>query len=202
MKFYYSPGACSMASHIVLNELGLKYDGETVNLGEHKTKSGADYYKINPKGYVPAVTLDNGHTLTEGATILQYLADQKPEAQLIPKPGSFDRYRCQEWLTFISSEIHKNFSPFFNSKTPEQTKMNLKENLAKRFKYLSDHLQTNPFLMGSQFSVADAYLFTVLCWCPSTQVDLTSFPVLMGYVERIKNRPSVITTLKQEGLLK
>ncbi len=202
MKLYYSPGACSMASHIVLNELSLKCDLEQVSLKEHKTKSGDDFYKINPKGYVPAMSLDNGQVLTEGAAILQYIADQKPESQMIPKFGTFERYRCQEWLTFISSEIHKNYSPFFNPQTPEQTKMNLKSTLSKRFQYVADHLKTNPFLMGNQFTVADAYLFTVLSWSQGMQIDLTPYPALMGYVERIKNRPAVMDTLKKEGLVK
>lgn len=202
MKFYFSPGSCSMASHMVLNELGLKAETESVSLKEHKTKSGADFYKINPKGYVPALTLDNGQTLTEGSVILQYLADQKPESQMIPKAGTFERYRCQEWLNFISSELHKNFSPFFSESTPEQTRMNLKSTLAKRFEYLANHLKTNPFLMGNQFTVADAYLFTILSWSPHLRIDLTPYPALMGYAERIKSRPATMMTLKEEGLLK
>lgn len=202
MKLYFSPGACSMASHLVLNELGLKWETESVSLKEHKTKTGADFYKINPKGYVPALSLDNGQTLTEGAVILQYLADQKPESQLIPKTGTFERYRCQEWLNFVSTEVHKNFSPFFGENMPEQTRMTLKSTLAKRFEYLANHLKTNPFLMGSQYTVADAYLFTILSWSPHLKIDLTPYPALMGYVERIKSRPATMATLKEEGLLK
>ncbi len=191
-----------MASHMVLNELGIKFDLEQVTLSSHTTKSGSDYYKINPKGYVPALTMSNGELLTEGPVILQYLADQKPEANLIPKAGTLERYRCQEWLTFISTELHKNFSPLFYEKTPEETRMSLKNSLAKRFELLTTHLKTNQFLMGTQYTVADAYLFTILSWSNHLKVDLTPYPALMGYVERVKARPATMMTLKNEGLLK
>lgn len=202
MKLFYSPGACSMASHMVLNELGLKFDTESVALNTHTTKSGEDYYKVNPKGYVPALQMDNGQTLTEGAVILQYLADQKPEVNLIPKSGTIERYRCQEWLNFISSEIHKNFSHFFNEKTPTETRTMLAQTLSKRFEILTNHLKTNTFLMGNHYTVADAYLFTILSWSPWVKVDLTPFPALLAYLEKIKMRPATIATLKNEGLMK
>ncbi len=201
MKLFFSPGACSMASHMVLNELGIKFDTESVTLMSHTTKSGSDYYKINPKGYVPALQTDNGQHLTEGAVILQYLADQKPELNLIPRYGTFERYRCQEWLNFISSEIHKNFSPFFYESTPTETRTLLTETLSRRFEILSNHLKTNQFLMGAHYTVADAYLFTILNWSPKLKIDLTPYPTLMGYVEKIKMRPATITTLKNEGLM-
>ncbi len=201
MKLFFSPGACSMASHMVLNELGVKFETESVTLKTHTTKSGTDYYKINPKGYVPTLQTDNGQFLTEGAVILQYLADQKPELNLIPRFGTFERYRCQEWLNFISSEIHKNFSPFFNERTPVETRSQLADNLSKRFEILSNHLKANQFLLGNHYTVADAYLFTILCWSPKLKIDLTPYPTLMGFVEKIKMRPATITTLKNEGLL-
>mgnify|MGYP001560840919 CR=1 FL=1 len=191
-----------MASHMVLNEMGIKFDLEQVTLSTHTTKSGSDYYKINPKGYVPALTMSNGELLTEVSVVLQYLADQKPEINLIPKAGTLERYRCQEWLTFVSTELHKNFSPLFRETTPEETRTSIKNTLAKRFELLTTHLKTNHFLMGAQYTVADAYLFTILRWSHHLKVDLTPYPALMGYVERVKARPATMVTLKNEGLLK
>jgi len=201
MKLFYTPGACSLAPHIVLQELGIKFDTEQVDLKTKKTKSGGDFTKVNPKGSVPTLQLDNGEILTEGAVIMQYLADQKPDAHLIPKVGSFDRYRCQEWLNYIATELHKGFAPLWNDKTPEETRTLAKERLAKGFDYLSEKLKNKGFLM-SDYTVADAYLFTILSWAPIVKIDLAKWPTLLGYVEKVKSRPGTMTALKAEGLLK
>ncbi|HEY7688625.1 MAG TPA: glutathione transferase GstA [Dongiaceae bacterium] len=201
MKLYYSPGACSLSPHIALREAGYKFDTEQVDLGTKKTKSGADYSKINPKGYVPALQLDNGELLTEGVAIANYLADQKPEANLLPKNGGFDRYRAQEWLTFVSSEIHKTFGPLFNPKTPDGYRTIALEKLGQRFDYLNKHLEGKQYLMGSQFTAADAYLFTVASWAPHLKVDLAKWPNVKAYVDRIAARPAVQAALKAEGLI-
>jgi glutathione S-transferase len=201
MKLYYSPGACSLSPHIALREAGYKFDAEQVDLGTKKTKSGADYTKINPKGYVPALQLDNGELLTEGVAIANYLADQKPESNLLPKNGGMERYRAQEWLTFISSEIHKTLGPLFNPKTPDAFKTMALERLGQRFDYLNKHLDGKKYLMGDQFGAADAYLFTVASWAPHLKVDLARWPAVKAYVDRIAARPAVQAALKAEGLI-
>lgn len=205
MKLFYSPGACSLSPHIVMNELGLKHEAIKVDLGSKKMPGG-DFSQINPKGYVPALQLDNGEMLTEGTAIVQYLADQKPEAKLIPKAGTWERYRAIEWLNFIATEIHKPMGAMFgvgkmlqDKKAQEDMKAGIKQNLTKRFEYLADHFKKNAFLMGNEFSVADAYLFTVLGWTKPLQIDLTKWPALMGYVEKIQNRPAVAKTIAAEG---
>jgi glutathione S-transferase len=188
-----------MAPHIVLQESGLKYETEPVNLREHKTKSGADFYKVNPKGSVPTLQLDNGEILTEGAVIMQYIADQKPEKNLVPKFGTLERYRCQEWLNYLASELHKTFSPLFRDTTPAEYKEITKQNLGKKFDYLSEKLKGHDFLMGKQFTVADAYLFTLLGWTKGLKMDLSKWPVLMGYCERVQNRAAVQAVQKAEA---
>lgn len=200
MKLFYSKGACSLASHIALYEAGLNFEAVAVDL-KSKTYKGGDFNKVNPKGYVPALQLENGQVLTEGAAILQYIADQKPEANLIPKAGSFERYRTQEWLTFIATEIHKTFSPLWAAQTPEEVKVQSKEKLAKRFDYLSTHFEKNKFLMGTQFTVCDAYLFTVMSWSNYVNIDLTKWPKLMGYMETVKSRAGVLAALKAEHII-
>ncbi len=200
MKLYYSPGACSMAPHIVLNESGVKFEIEQVDLKTHKFKEG-DYYKKNPKGAVPALELDNGELLTEGAVIMQYIADLRPEAKLVPKAG-MERYRCQEWLNFVATEIHKGFSPLWDPQTPDAFKTMAIESLHKKFDFLANHFKNNQFLMGTQFTAPDAYLYTVLNWTKMLKLDLTKWPALMGFMERVKSRPATMTTLKSEGLLK
>jgi len=202
MKLFFAPGACSMATHIVLNELGFKYEPVQVQAKTKQYGNGQDFWKINPKGYVPALQLENGQVLTEGTAILQYLADQKPEAGLLPKNGSFDRVRAQEWLNFVATEIHKGFSPLWNDRTPEEAKTMFKENLGKRFSFLAGHFKTNAFLLGQQYSVADAYLFTVLNWANFLKIDLSPWPELLGFLERVSQRPAVQATLKAEGLSK
>jgi len=201
MKLFYGPASCSMASHIVLNELGMPFEVERVDLRDKKTSSG-DFEKINPKGYVPALQLDNGEILTEGAAILQYLADRKPDLQLAPAWGTMERYRLQEWLNYIATEVHKNFSPLWRKDSSAEVRQAALDALGKRFHFLTTTLSKNSFLMGQQFTVADAYLFTVLNWSPYVKLDLSPWPVLADYVTRLSSRPSIVATLKAEGLLK
>ena len=192
MKLYFSPGACSFSPHLALREAGIDFELVKVDLKSHTLVSdGSDFRRINPKGYVPVLELDNGKRLSEGPAIVQYIADLKPDAGLAPKAGSFERYQLQEWLGFINSEIHKNFSPLFNPNTSEEAKANTRQNLGNRLTYVSEQLGTNDFLMGSQFTVADGYLFTVLNWSQWTAIDLSQWPTLVAFQERISNRPSV-----------
>lgn len=202
MKLYYSPGACSLSPHIVLREAGLDFTVEKVDLRAKKTESGNDFNAINPKGYVPTLQFDDGNILTEGPAIVQYIADKAPQSKLAPANGTLERYRLQEWLNFISTELHKNFSPLFNPAFPEEGKKIQRENIAKRFGTLSAVLEKSPFLMGEQFTVADAYLFTVLGWTRMTGIDLSQWPVLQAYHARVAERPNVQAALKAEGLLK
>ena len=202
MKLYYSPGACSLSPHIVVSETGINVELEKVNLAEHKTASGQDYMTINPKGYVPALGLDDGSVLTEGPAIVQYLADQKPGSGLIPPAGSIDRYRVQEWLHFIGTELHKSFGALFNKATPDATKETAKANITKRLAYLNDRLAGKQYLMGSDFTVADAYAFTIVNWTNFVGIDLKPYPNLAAYMARVAARPKVLETLKSEGLAK
>lgn len=202
MKLYYTPGACSMASHIVLREAGYKFELEKVDLAGKRTSTGADYLRINPKGYVPALELDNGQIITEVGTIIQYLADQKKELKLIPDAYTIERYRVMEWISFISTEVHKQFGPLFRPDTPEATKQNQKTLLAKRFDYLAEQLKGKQYLTGETFTVADAYLFTVLNWAPRMNVDLAPWPIIQTYMARVASRPSVTETLRAEELVK
>ena len=201
MKLFYSSGSCSMSPHIALLESGLKFELEKVDLATKKTPTG-DFNKVNPKGYVPALLLDNGQLLTEGAVIVQYIADQKPEMNLLPKTGTFERYRAQEWLNFVATEVHKGFSPLFQKDIPEVMGKTVRDKLTKRFDFLAEHFTKNNFLMGTQYSVADGYLFTVMSWSEYLKFDLTKWPVLLGFMERVKNRPATQTAMKTEGLLK
>ena len=202
MKLYISPGACSLSPHIVVSEAGINVELEKVNLAEHKTASGQDYMTINPKGYVPALRLDDGSVLTEGPAIVQYLADQKPGSGLIPPAGSIDRYRVQEWLHFIGTELHKSFGALFNKATPDATKETAKANITKRLAYLNDRLAGKQYLMGSNFTVADAYAFTIVNWTNFVGIDLKPYPNLAAYMARVAARPKVLETLKSEGLAK
>ena len=202
MKLYYSPGACSLSPHIVVSETGISVELEKVNLAEHKTASGQDYMTINPKGYVPALQLDDGSVLTEGPAIVQYLADQKPGGGLIPPAGAIDRYRVQEWLNFIGTELHKNFGALFNKATPDATKETSKANITRRLAYLNDRLAGKQYLMGANFTVADAYAFTIVNWTNFVGIDLKPYPNLAAYMARVAARPKVLETLKSEGLAK
>jgi glutathione S-transferase len=202
MKLYYSPGACSLSPHIVSRELGIALELKKVNTKDKTVEGGGDYRQVNPRGYVPALELDNGEILTEGPAIVQYLADRKPQAGLAPQHGSFERYRLQEWLNFLTSEIHKTFSPLFKPNTPEEYKKITKDNLAGRFDWLDKQLAGKEYLMGSQFTVADAYLFVLLGWTGPTQVDLARWPSLAAFHKRVGARPKVREALEAEGLLK
>jgi glutathione S-transferase len=190
MKLYYSPGACSYAPHIALHEAGLPFEAVKVDLRTHKLVDGTDYYSINPKGYVPLLELDDGTRLSELAVIVQYIADRKP-GTLAPAFGSTERYRLMEWLNFISSELHKQFSPLWYPDTPDVTKEAQKKRLAKRFDYLNPILAKQSFLMGQNFTVADAYLHAILNWSPQLKVDLSPWPALVEYQQRIAARPGV-----------
>jgi len=201
MKLYYSPAACSLAPHIALEESGLPYTTKRVDLKAHKLADGADYYAINPKGYVPLLELDDESRLSEVAVILQYVADRKP-GTLAPGFGGMDRYRLMEWLNFIATELHKQFGPLWYPTTPEATQEAQRAKLANRFELVAKTLAGQPYLMGEQFTIADAYLFTMLRWAGPLKVDLTRWPVLMQYIDRVAARPAVHAVLVAEGLVK
>jgi glutathione S-transferase len=202
MKLYYAPGACSLSPHIVSRELGIAIELKKVNTKDKTIEGGGDYRKVNARGYVPALELDDGQVLTEGPVIVQYLADLKPESGLAPKCGSSERYRLQEWLNFLTSEIHKGFSPLFKPNTPEEYKRIAKENIAARFDWLDPQLAGKEYLTGRSFSVADAYLFVLLGWTQPTQIDLAKWPNLAAFHKRVGARPKVQEALQAEGLLK
>lgn len=202
MKLYYSPGACSLSPHIVLREAGFDFSIERVNLRNRQTESGQDFAEINPKGYVPALVLDNGELLTEGPAIVQYLADQAPEKGLLPPVGSLERARVQEWLTFIGTELHKSFSPLFNPAATPEMQEAARAMLSRRLPVAAAAVASNPYLVGDRFSVADAYLFVVLGWAPMVKVDLSAWPSLAEFSARIAARPSVQAALEAEGLKK
>lgn len=199
-KLYYTPGACSLSPHIALREAGLSFELEQVDLKEKKTKSGEDFLKINPKGYVPALKLDDGYVLTEGPAIVQWIADQKPATHLAPANGTTERYKLQEWLSFIGTELHKNFGPFFNPATPDATKAILAQTLAKRYAWVDEKLEGKDYLTGSQFTVADAYLFTITNWGQFVKFDLKDYPNVRAFQARVAARPKVQEALKAEGL--
>jgi glutathione S-transferase len=199
MRLYYAPGACSLAVHIVLREAKYKFDLDKVDLAAKKTESGEDYLAVNPKGYVPALKLDDGTVLTEVGAITQYLADQKPRRGLAPKPRTPERYKLLEWLNFTATEIHKALGDFFNPKmTPEWREARL-ERLGKRFGYLDQALGGSEYLMG-EFSIADAYLYTVLNWTNIHKIDLAAWPNLQAFMRRVAERPTVKKAMKAEGL--
>ncbi len=202
MKLYYSPGACSLSPHIVARELGLPIELEKTDLGAKKTAKGVDFFTVNPKGQVPTLELDDGQVLTEGPAIVQYLADRKPETGLLPAVGSMDRYRVQEWLNHITSEIHKNYTPLFNPQAPDEYKSIARANLAKRYKRIDNLLKNNAYLLGDRFTVADAYLFTVTNWAGHVGVDLSAFANLQAYQQRVAGRPGVQEAMAAEGLKK
>ncbi|NIX78047.1 glutathione transferase GstA [Microvirga terricola] len=201
MKLYYAPGACSLAVHITAYEAGLPLTIEKVDLATRKTETGADFAALNPKGYVPALKLDDGAVMTEVAALVQLVADKNPSAKLAPANGTMERYRLQEWLAFISSEVHKGFSPLWNPATPEESKQAAKDRLAIRFAYLDKILAAQPFLTGSQFTVADAYLFTVVNWAGYLNIDISGYPNLKAFLDRVSARPKVREALVAEGLL-
>ena len=199
MKLYYTTGACSMASNIALREAGIPFEMSKVDK-RTKRVDGVEFVTINPKGYVPALRLDDGQVLTENVVVLQYIADLNPAAKLAPPAGTMERYRLQEWLSFINSEVHKAFTPLFSSEATEETKTYARNYIAKRLAYLEGALGDNKYVMGDQFTVADAYLFTVLGWGPHAGVDIG--PKLKSYVDRVRARPHVIEAMTAEGLIK
>lgn len=201
MKLYYSPAACSLAPHIALSESGLAYKTALVDLRKHTLADGTDYYAINPKGYVPLLELDDGTRLSEVAVILQYIADRKP-GTLAPAFGTMERYRLMEWLNFIATELHKQFGPLWDPATPDAVRESQKAKLAARFGLLAKALGTQPYLTGGSFTVADAYLFTVLNWAPMLKVDLAPFPALQQFQARVAQRPAVHAALVAEGLVR
>ena len=202
MKLYYFVGACSLSPHIVLLEAGLPFTMVKIDPKTKKTESGSDYLAINAKGAVPALQLDDGRVLTEGPAIVQYLADLKPESGLAPRAGTFERYQLMEILNYITSEVHKSFSPLFNPASSPEMKEGAVANLGKKFDWLSGFLGKKPFLLGNTFTVADAYLFTVLNWTGHLKIDLGAWPVLAEYKARVGQRPKVIEAMKAEGLIK
>ncbi len=202
MKLYYSPGACSLSPHIVATEAGVPVEMVKVDLGKHKTESGEDFNAINPKGYVPTLKLDDGTVLTEGPAIVQYLADKNPSSGLAPANGTVERYKVQEWLNFIGTELHKNFGPLFNPATPDAVKEMSKANITKRLAYLNDQLANKQYLMGDKFTVADAYAFTIVNWTNFIKMDLKPYPNVAAFMGRVGARPKVQETLKAEGLMK
>ena len=201
MKLYYTPGACSIHPHIALCEAGIAHEIEKVDLKEKKTASGANFLAINPKGYIPALQLDNGEVLVEGVAIVQYIADQKPDSGLAPKNGTMERYRLQEWLTFISSELHKQFSPLFNATIPDDVKKFFRDKIAGRFAYIDKELAGKDYIFGSKFSVADGYLYNMIRWARRVEMDLSGCPNVVAFEKRVEARPKVIEALKAEGLM-
>src|ERR1700757_3322148 len=202
MKLYYSPGACSLSPHIALLEAGLPYDLVKVDLRAKKLENGEDYLQVNPKGQVPALGLDNGELVTEGPVIVQMIADKAAARNLAPARDSAERYRLQEWLNFITAEMHKNFSPLFQPAIPDEVKNFFKERLMGKFKYVDGTLAGHDYLMGEHFTVADGYLFTMLSWADRMKFDLSALPNLLAYKARVAARPKVQEALTKEGLMK
>jgi glutathione S-transferase len=201
MKLYYSPGACSLSPHIVLRESGLEF---TLALASTKTKKladGTDFHTVHAKGYVPLLELDDGQRLSEGPAIVQYIADQVPNRKLAPPAGTMARYRVMEWLNFITSELHKGFTPLFNPAMPEEARGIYRKKLSERFGWVEQQLAGRDYLMGADFSVADAYLYTVSRWCVHVGVDITHLPNLSAFMARMDARPAVLAAKKAEGLL-
>ena len=202
MKLYYSPGACSLSPHIALLEAGLPYDLVKVDLRAKKLENGDDFLKVNPKGQVPALGLDSGELVTEGPVIVQMIADKASAKNLAPARDSAERYKLLEWLNFVTAELHKNFSPLFSPVLPDDTKAFFKDRLMGKFKYIDGALAGHDYLLGKQFTVADAYLFTMLCWADRMKFDLSALPNLVAYKARVAARPKVQEALTKEGLLK
>ena len=200
MKLYFSPGACSLSPHIALREAGLPVELVKVDLRAKTLSDGSDFRTVNPKGYVPAIQLPDGSLLTEGPAIVQYIAEQAPQSGLAPAAGTIERYRLQETLNYISTELHKSFSPLFNPNAPEAWKAQVKTMLAARFDLLSARLEGQSYLFGDQFTVADGYLFTVLNWTRLVGIDLSAWPVLTAFQKRVASRPAVQAALAAEGL--
>src|SRR3954466_1001259 len=202
MKLYYSPGACSLSPHIALREAGLAFEPVLASTKTHQLQDGTDYYSINPLGYVPMLELDDGTRLREGPAIVQYIADQVPTKNLAPANGTLQRYRLQEWLTFIGTEIHKTYSPLFNPALTDEAKQVFRDKLSSRYRWMDGELKGKHYLMGEHFTVADAYFFAVTRWAEPLKIDLSAMPNVQAHHARMKERPGVQAALKMEGLLK
>lgn len=200
MKLYYSPGACSLSPHIVLHEAGLPFETVLASTKTHKLPDGTDYYSINPRGYVPLLEFDDGQRLTEGPVIVQWIADQVPQKRLAPPAGTMPRYRVMEWLNFVSAELHKQFSPLFNPAYPEEAKAINREKLLGRYAWVDEQLAGRQYLMGDEYSVADAYLYTVTRWTVPMKLDISSRANLAAFMARMDQRPAVQRALAAEGL--
>lgn len=201
MKLYYAPGACSLAPHIVLNEIGAEYSLEKVDLADKKTDTGANFNDVNSKGYVPTLEFAKDQVLTEVSTIVQYLADKAEGSKLLPKFGSMDRYRAMEMLNFVGSELHKGIGGLFNKAMPDDGKKAIIERVTKRLAWVDGQLAAKPYLLGSDYSVADAYAFTVLGWCKYVGIDLAPYAHIVAYLDRVGARPAVQAAMKKEGLI-
>jgi glutathione S-transferase len=199
MKLYFNPSVCSLAPHIALREAGISFDLVKVDIRAHTVADGSDYFKINPKGYVPVLMLDNGELLTEGSVISEYIADLNPAANLVPPHGTMARTRLREWMAFISTEVHKGFAPLFNPSMTEELKEMTRTKLGGRLQWIAEQLGNKTYLTGDTFTIADAYLFTVLGWGKWTGVDVTKWPALVSYCERIAARPKVVEALAAEA---
>lgn len=202
MKLYYSPGACSLSPHIALKESGLAFEAIAAPTKTHQLPDGTDYYTINPLGYVPLLVLDDGTQLREGQVIVQYIADQVPARQLAPANGTFARYKLQEWLSFVGTELHKSFSPLFTPGMPEEAKTIAKTRLVSRLQWVDGELAKTPYLMGDTFTVADGYLFTVVNWAKHVGIDISGLAHLGAFMARVGARPAVQEALRAEGLIK
>ena len=202
MKLYYSPGVCSLSPHIVLHETATPFELVKTDIKAKTTDGGGDYRKVNPNGYVPALVLDDGSVLTEGPAILQYIADKAGATALAPAAGTIERSKLQQWLNFVSTEMHKGFSPLFNPAMPAEAKDLFKQKLQDRMAFLDKHFAQNDYLMGKTYTVADSYLFTVLRWAKPMGIDLSAYPNIQAYSARVEARPAVQAALKSEGLLR
>jgi glutathione S-transferase len=202
MKLYYTPGACSLSPHIALLEAGLPYDLVKVDLRAKKLENGDDFLKVNPKGQVPVLALDTGELVTEGPVIIQMIADKAAGKNLAPARDSTDRYKLLEWLNFITTELHKNFGPMFSPVLADEAKAFFKDRVMGKFRYVDSQLAGRDYLMGSHFTVADGYLFTMLSWADRMKFDLSDMPNLLAYKARVAARPKVQEALTKEGLMK
>jgi glutathione S-transferase len=202
MKLYYSPGACSLSPHIALRESGLAFEAIAAPTKTHKLPDGTDYYTINPLGYVPLLVLDDGRQVREGPAILQYIADQVPTKQLAPANGTFERYKLQEWLNFIGTELHKGFSPLFTPGMPDEAKTIAKTRLTSRLQWVDGELSKSTYLMGDAYTVADGYLFTVASWSKHVGVDISGLTHLVAFLAKVGARPAVQDAMRAEGLIK
>ncbi|HLI22296.1 MAG TPA: glutathione transferase GstA [Stellaceae bacterium] len=202
LKLYYSPGACSLSPHIALREAGLDFTLEKTDLKTKQTASGGDIRKDNPKGYVPVLVLDDGEVLTEGPAIVQWIADRKPASGLAPAAGTTARYHLMEWLNFVGTELHKSYSPLFGATVPEEYKAMVRDGLAKKYSFVNEKLAGKSYLMGETFTVADGYLFVVTNWARIVKFDLTPYPNVVAFQERVRARPKVQEAMRAEGILK